>query len=119
MGHAGLSDRQKAALSMILTGATDTKVAKTIGANRKTIYRWRVQDPVFREALEEGRRKHFEHAADQMRGLLEEALKTLGRQVRDIYDPTAHRAARTLLSLARVGRYVSDQAQGTGRTSGS
>ena len=102
----GLSARKQAAIEMILLGQTDIAGAKALTVNRKTIYRWRVEDERFRDVLVQRRREVFENATDRLRAPLESALNVLGRQVADAYHPTSHRAARTLLTLAQVGQAV-------------
>jgi hypothetical protein len=99
-----ISDRQRAALEMIASGATDTAVAGAIGVSRRTICRWRIEDSRFREQLEQRRRELYDRATDRFRSLLSSALDLLDRQIADKYAPTALRAARTLLALAAIGR---------------
>lgn len=105
VGH--LPARQQAAIELILTGATDTAVAEALSVNRRTVHRWRVLDERFRSELDRRRREVFDTANDRLRSMLVTALDRLEKQVRDRYDPTSHRAAKTLLTLARVGQVMS------------
>ena len=49
--HAELSERQLRALSLMVSGQSDVRVAEHLGVDRKTLYRWRRQ-PNFAAALE-------------------------------------------------------------------
>jgi hypothetical protein len=102
-GPAELSERQLAALELILSGDSDSAVAQAISVNRRTIYRWRREDSAFGAELQRRRQELYARETDRMRSMLGEALTTLHRQVKNTYAPTAHRAARTLLSLSRMG----------------
>lgn len=103
-----LSDRQRAALELLLSGASDTDVANAAAVSRRTIYRWRVLDKYFRDELERCRHELFQSTTDRLRATLSNAVGVLDRQARDVYAPTAHRAARTLLTLARIGQAVAE-----------
>jgi hypothetical protein len=99
-----ISDRQRAALEMIASGANDTAVASSVGVSRRTVYRWRIEDSRFREQLTSRRRELYDRAQDRFRTLLNTALDLLDKQIGDKYAPTALRAARTLLALAAIGK---------------
>jgi hypothetical protein len=103
-----ISDRQRVALDMIASGATDTAAASAIGVHRRTIYRWRVEDARFREELERRRRELYERVQDRFRTMLGAALDVLDKQIKDAYVPTARSAARTLLALAAIGKALKD-----------
>lgn len=45
-----LNDKQQTALSLLLTGDNNKKVASKVGVDENTIYRWR-NDPLFKELL--------------------------------------------------------------------
>jgi hypothetical protein len=79
-----------------------------VGVSRRTIYTWRVLHRPFREELERLRRELFESAMDRLRATLCNAVVVLDQQARDVYAPTAHRAARTLLMLTRIGQAVAE-----------
>jgi Helix-turn-helix domain len=101
-----LSANQLAAIELILSGASDTAVASELNINRKTIYRWRVLNDAFRHELNCRRRSVLDLHSDRIRVLLESAVGALAKQLRDAYNPTSHRAARTILAISRIGKYV-------------
>jgi hypothetical protein len=94
------------AIDLLLQGQSDAAVAEALGVDRKTVYRWRMRDPIFRAELELRREAIFAMHGDRMRNLLTNALDTLEKQVRDVDAPTSNRAARVLLSLSRIGQAV-------------
>jgi hypothetical protein len=95
-------------MELLLAGAGDTAVARELGVSRRTVYQWRVVDVRFRAAMQRRRRALYESAADRLRANLSAALDVLERHVRDPYAPTALRAARAMLALARVGKAAAD-----------
>ena len=78
----GLTQAQHEAVDLVLTGATDSHIADTIGLNRSTITRWRLYDPYFKAELIARRRERFAGAADSLRGVIPMALDTLRDQLR-------------------------------------
>jgi hypothetical protein len=101
-----LPQRQQLALDLLLTGATDTSIAAAVGVTRRTVYTWRTADHLFSAHLQRRRQDLFDQNADRLRCMLSAALDTLDRQVKDPYNPTSHRAARTLLLLSRLGNHL-------------
>ena len=99
-----ISDRQRAVLELIASGSTDTAAAAAIGVNRRTIYRWRIEDARFREQLDRRRQELYHRATDRLRSMLGNALDVLDKHLADKYAPTALRAAQNLLALAAVGK---------------
>lgn len=101
-----VSDRQRCAIELILTGASYSKVAQTLGIDRKTLYFWRMRDPQFRGLLQRRRTETYDCTTDRFRALLSTSLDALEKQVNDRYAPTSLRAARTMLAMARIGQAV-------------
>jgi hypothetical protein len=101
-----LNERQLKAIPLILAGSTNTAVAAAIGVDRRTIYRWRMYDLAFGTELTLRRRELYQNCVDRMYTLLHSAMEVLERHVKEKYAPTAHRAARTILSLSGVGKAV-------------
>jgi hypothetical protein len=99
-----LSDAQVVALDMILSGAGDSAVAREVNVNRRTIYRWRVEHPVFSQALAKRRQQLWELGVDRFRELTRLALDRLEAQIRDPYAPISMQAARAVVALAQLGR---------------
>ena len=97
-----LSDRQRLALELILTGKTDLQVAKAVGVCRRTILRWRHSDADFIAELRRRRQVQWHGVVDKLRALLEPAVDVLAEQLHDRYDRTRFRAASTLLRLTNM-----------------
>lgn len=104
--RSDLTDRQLAALDMLLTGASYTAVSTALHIDPKTLYRWRTTDSLFRQTLDQRRRDLFEDTADRFRVNLSSALDVLERQLQDPYVPTSFRAARATLALAQIGKLL-------------
>ena len=98
-----LPANQQSAIALLLSGVHTGDVAAAVGVDRRTLYRWRHHDPRFIRALRHQRAELLDTANDRLRNLLDAALNTLQLQLADPYTPTSHRAAKTLLSLARIG----------------
>jgi len=103
----GLTEAQLTAIDLLLFGVKFAQIAAQLHIDVRTLYNWRTQNPLFRAELQRRREDLLAHASDRFRSLLDSSLDTLERQVADRYAPTAHRAAKTLLSLARIGDYLS------------
>jgi hypothetical protein len=100
----GLSDAQLVALDMVLSGASDSAVAREVKVDRRTVYRWRVEHPVFSATLAKRRRQLWELGVDRFRELTKLALDRLETQIRDPYVPISMRAARAVVALAQLGK---------------
>lgn len=103
----GLSDAQLVALDMVLSGAGDAAVAREVKVDRRTVYRWRVEHPVFSATLAKRRRQLWELGVDRFRELTKLALDRLEAQIRDPYAPISMRAARAVVALAHLGKAAS------------
>jgi hypothetical protein len=97
-------DRQRVALELILTGATLTAVAKAVGIGRKTLYRWRTQDMVFRDELRRRRQEILDSSVDRFRDLLGKSMDLVAEHLADPFTTTALRAARTMLVMSGVSK---------------
>lgn len=100
-------DKQSAAIEMLAVGKSLKLIAQTLEIDPKTLYHWR-QDPDFQAALSERRRDLWASANDRLRGLLDESIDVIERQLRDRYDRSRFRAAATLLRLAGLKGQVSN-----------
>jgi hypothetical protein len=98
-----LSEKQQAAIELLLLGKSFTDTAKALDIARLTLYRWR-QDELFRETLDDRRRELWSDAADRLKSLVHPSLDILERQMNDRYDRTQFRAAATVLRLAHLER---------------
>src|SRR5436190_20052439 len=101
---APLPPEQQTAIVLLLTGAGMSDVAAVVGVDRRTLYRWRHYDARFIRALRRQRAELLDTVNDRFRHMLDAALDTLQRHLADPYTPTSHRAAKTLLALARIGQ---------------
>jgi acyl-CoA reductase-like NAD-dependent aldehyde dehydrogenase len=103
---ADLTPLQIQALELILSAKNDTAICKQLQIDRKTLYRWKTENPAFRDALHRRRAQLLDEHADRIRVLLKRALDTIEDHIQDSYAPTSHRAARTLLYLSRIGHHI-------------
>ena len=102
-------DAKTLAIALILAGKCDTDVAKEVGVNRKTIYRWRNDDETFKNVLIRRRRELWQGVGDRLRSLLDPAVDVLVAQMHDRLDATRFKAATALLKLADVRKTVAAQ----------
>jgi putative insertion element HTH domain-containing protein len=101
-----LTERQLTAMNLLLSGATDTDVARTLNVDRKTIYNWRTKNEAFKSEYEQRGEAMFGNQRDKLRRMVDTALSNLDSQMHDPYYPTSHRASRTVLNLARLGKWL-------------
>jgi hypothetical protein len=99
-----LTPDQQIAIALLVTGAPAGDVAASIGVDRRTLYRCRHHDPNFIRALRRQRAELLDNVHDRFHLLLVNALDALKGQLADPYAPTSHRAAKTVLTLAKVGQ---------------
>jgi hypothetical protein len=96
---SGLDHRQWLAIELLAVGRAVGQVARTVGVDPRTVYRWRHACEPFERELHRRRRDLW---TDQLRGLLNPALDELNRQLHDPFDRTRFRAAATILRLANL-----------------
>jgi transposase-like protein len=101
----GMSDRQRTAIELMLHGKSLGAVARDMGVNPSTLYRWR-QDEVFRVELDRRRREIWEGAAERLRALVHPAIDVLEAEVHDEYDRSRVRAAGMILRFADLRKSV-------------
>src|SRR4051794_12958967 len=94
-----LTDRQQAAIELLLLGKPTGEIAKAVGVDRRSLYNWR-QDGDFRDELDRRRRELWRDAADRLAALVHPALDVLEKHLGDRYDRARFRAAATILRLA-------------------
>ena len=100
-----LTDKQLAAIELLLRGKSMSAVATALSMDRRTLYRWRQEEP-FRFELECRRRELWDEAADRLRGMVHPSLDILERELADRYDGARHRAATAVLRLADLRKVV-------------
>jgi hypothetical protein len=99
-----LDEKQRVAIDLMLTGATLSSVAQSVGIGRKTLYRWRTEDTAFQAELARRRSEILDSSVDRFRDLLGKSMDLIESHLRDPYTITALRAARTLLSMSGVSK---------------
>jgi hypothetical protein len=95
-----LSDRERKAIALLITGMTHTAVADELGVNRRTLWEWK-QDPTFVAALNNEREAIREAMQDRVLGLAEKALTAL-EQTLERSDSDGARVAAARLVLDRL-----------------
>ncbi len=95
--QVGLSEQQKSAISLLLRGYNDTDVARELGINRVTVYRWRIQHPLFRSELSRQRRQGWLAGQDRLRSLIAPALDVVHEMLGSEDARLRMRAAALLL----------------------
>jgi transposase-like protein len=103
--ESGLSDRQRTAIELMLFGKSLGGVAREMGVNPSTLYRWRREEP-FREELDRRRREVWEGAAERVRALVHPAIDVLEEQVHDEYDRSRMWAAGMILRFSDLRKCV-------------
>jgi hypothetical protein len=101
-----LSDPQRTAINLLLLGLSDTAVAKQLSVTRRTIYNWKYTDSHFRTELQRRRDEACDATLAQFLNGIQVSLDTLTKQAAHPYPPVSHRAARTILTLSRVGQHL-------------
>jgi hypothetical protein len=99
-----LTPIQLQAISLLITGLSDSAVAKKLSINRKTINRWRLFDPLFASRLNRMRKAIWANTIDRLRSLLPKSVAILAKALAS--DNTSHqlRAAIQLLKIAGASR---------------
>ena len=96
-----LSEKQKAAIELLLTGKSLAATARALEIDPRTLYRWR-QDELFRETLEDRRRELWSDATGRLVALVHPSLDVMEQHLTDRYDRARFRAASAILKLANL-----------------
>jgi hypothetical protein len=102
-----LNEQQLAAIEMLATGRSPTRVARQLEIDRRTLYRWR-QDPAFSAALGRRRRELWSDAVQRVRGMANASLDIIEQHLSDRYERIRFRAAQTVLNLASLKKHAAD-----------
>lgn len=102
---AELTERQRTAMGLLLLGTSLGAVARTLGIDPSTLYRWR-HDETFSAELDLRRRELWDGAAERLRALVHPAIDVLEEEVHDEYDRSRIRAAGMILRLADLRKCV-------------
>jgi len=74
IGGADVTPQQEAAIRALISGMNYTDAAAAAGVDRTTLYRWRLMDTEFEEALESLRKHTQEQMCDRFRSLADASL---------------------------------------------
>jgi transposase-like protein len=102
---SSLNEKQRAAMQLLLMGKKLSTIARTLGIDAKTLYRWR-QDELFQEELDRRRRELWSAATDRLRALVHPAIDVLEQELAARYDRTRYRAANAVLRHANLRKCV-------------
>ena len=72
-----LSDKHLRAIPLILSGKTDSEVAKAVGVSRQTINYWKNKDIYFQAELNYQRREAYDSQIERIRRLLPKAVDVI------------------------------------------
>jgi hypothetical protein len=95
-----LTDAQRIAINLLVTGTSDKVAAEAAGKTRETVNRWSQHHPEFRAELNRQRQRLQEQHADRCRVMNGIALGHLHQQMLD-GDPEA---IKTWLKISGLGR---------------
>ena len=97
-----LNEKKQIAIELLASGKTYTTVAKKIGVDRCTVYRWR-QEPEFQERLAARIHELWGESTDRLKSMVEPSLEVMAEHLEDRYDRARFRAASLVLRLANLG----------------
>jgi hypothetical protein len=100
---AQLTHQQRVAIELLAIGATDAAVAATLQVHPKTVGTWRRERPLFKAELERRRDQVWSEASDQLRAMINDALRVFERDLHDANPAVSHRTAFQALKLAKLG----------------
>ncbi len=104
--HSGLTQRQLAAIELLLLGKSDGQAAQTLGITRKTVWNWRHESDPFKEELHKRRQALWAGIVDRMRSMLDPSLDVLHDHLTDSLDKNRYRAAVAVLRLSNVRQAI-------------
>jgi hypothetical protein len=96
----GLSGNQVRAIELTVQGLSDTHIAEQLGINRRTLWRWKNFDDVYRRALENARLQTHAAVIDHYSALLVRSTNIFAKMLQDSSEDKQFRAAQTLISMA-------------------
>jgi len=94
--RARLTNKQAAAIPLLVGGATDTDVASALGVRRETVSRWRAA-PHFKEELDAAQARAFGDALDELRVGSVHAVRVLKKSLASEDENIQLRAANSML----------------------
>ena len=126
-GRTALSGRKAQAIRALISGATQSQVAKAAKVSERTVRRWLHEDDDFRASYSEAQRRVMEHTVAELQTSCSRAVAALTQILSDKSAAPSARvsAARTILAFAfeRLDRDLLidrvDRIESTLRTSGA
>lgn len=103
-----LTDRQLAAIELIVTGTSLGDVATKLGLNRCTLSTWKNQ-PAFRETLTRLRREALSATGEELRSLGEQCVAAIRAELRD--GPNKAAVALKVLQMIGVEKLFAQQVE--------
>jgi transposase-like protein len=100
-----LSERQRAAIELLLRGMSHAEVAAQVGVDRGSVYRW-CQTVAFERELDRQRRAMWQQSASEIQSMVAPALGILRKQLTSEDPKLAMRAAGVLLRFATPSRLL-------------
>jgi hypothetical protein len=101
--EVGLNEKRLAAIELLALGRSFTLTAKEIGIDRRTLFRWRRDEP-FQEQLRLRHRELWGDVNDRLRMLVDPSIEVLCEHLNERYDRNRFRAATAILRFANIGR---------------
>lgn len=100
--HRQLNEKQHAAIRLLLSGDTQTNVAKEIGITPETLSRWINGDSLFIAALNEQRRAAYDSVVHRMRSLAHAAVDALTVSLNSENEMIRLKTAQTILKMINL-----------------
>ena len=98
-----LSEKQKAAIELLVLGNTLGETAEAIDVDPKTLFNWR-RDEAFADALSARRAELWDEAAQRLRAMVHPSLDILEQDLANRHERARFRAATAVLRLADLRR---------------
>lgn len=103
--------KQREAISLFLTGKTETEVAEAIGVSRQTIWKWRRETDFNHDIVAAGESILSEHTLAVSK-LVDEAIAVMTELLKSKDENIKFKAATTVLNYAKSWRSQRPQAPG-------
>jgi transposase-like protein len=98
---ANLNEKQLAGIELLVLGRSFSAIARELGVDRKTIFKWR-HKPEFQAALRQRHHEVWGDAGDRLRSLVDPSIEVMAEHLEDRYDRSRFRAASFVLRLVKL-----------------
>ena len=109
--------KQREAISLFLTGKTETEVAEAIGVSRQTIWKWKRETDFNHDIVEAGENILSEHTLAVSK-LVDEAIAVMSELLKSEDETIRFKAATSVLNSAKNWRSDRPQAPAHSRAEG-